>query len=75
MLLIGFVVKKLPRVVVDFIDLDLKLIPYTSIIMPKTGIIMSNLEKVENVPNVDIFLSSHREQSGETPPPGNVLEI
>lgn len=44
MLLIGFVAKKIPRNVVDFIDLDLKLIPYTYITKRKIGLIKSNIE-------------------------------
>ena len=42
--LIRFVAKKIPRNVVDFIDLDLKLIPYTYITKRKTGLIKSNIE-------------------------------
>jgi len=43
--LIRFVAKKIPRTVVDFIDFDLKLIPYTSITKRKTGLIKSNVEE------------------------------
>ena len=43
-LLIGFVAKKLACTVVDFIDLDLKLIPYTYITKRKIGLIKSNIE-------------------------------
>jgi len=38
-LMIGFVAKKLPRVVVAFIDFDLKLKPYTYITKRKTGLL------------------------------------
>ncbi len=45
MLLIGFAANKLPRAVVDFIDLYLKLIPYAYITKRKIGLIKSNLEE------------------------------
>jgi len=44
MVLIRFVAKKIPRNVVDFIDLDLKLIPSAYITKRKTGLIKSNIE-------------------------------
>ena len=47
MLLIRFVVKKAPRNVAEFIDLDLKLIPYAYITKRKIGLLKLNLEEVE----------------------------
>ena len=44
-LLIRFVAKKVPRAVVGFIVIDLKLIPYTYLIRSKIGIIKSNVEE------------------------------
>ncbi len=49
MLLIGFVVKKVPRTVVEFIDLDLKLIPYSFLKKRIIGLIKSNVEEGESL--------------------------